>query len=347
MIPIIIGFYSREEQGLWIEDLDAQLKVLVEEKARKHAASQAKSAEMREAKTLDLNEKHRGRTERLLDDVFEQHLHNEVVTKENTRAEQQRNELTALLQRLLNDKTIFQSFAAGPSNAKMDLRMRERESAANNKLDMPETLKLLKSCGLMPHPLISQKLVLDSFKYANKPDPKTVAQIIGRVADSDALQLDYDEFRVFVKTLAHRTGCVLAVEEEAAAVIKPEWRDALKGAWNNRDMFTKACVKPVDPNKKAKLDLGSKQGADDDNSMDFREFVSLIEKIGMCPEPFNKTLLAKVFKEVNMSGAADDLNDDAHEFSYEEYKTAMLILCSELGVPIYVNGRNIVQRVKL
>lgn len=41
----------------------------------------------------------------------------------------------------------------------------------------------------------------------------------------------------------------------------------------------------------------------------------------------------------------DDLNDDSHEFSYDEYKTAMLRLCSELGVPIMVNGRNIAARM--
>ena len=52
-----------------------------------------------------------------------------------------------------------------------------------------------------------------------------------------------------------------------------------------------------------------------------------------------------MFREVNESGAVDDLNDDAHEFSYDEYKTGMLMLCSELGVPIVVNGRDIAARV--
>jgi hypothetical protein len=59
-------------------------------------------------------------------------------------------------------------------------------------------------------------------------------------------------------------------------------------------LFIKACIKPVDPTKKAKLIVGGKDDNKDDNSMDFREFVTLIEKLGLCPDPFNKTILAKV-----------------------------------------------------
>lgn len=77
-------------------------------------------------------------------------------------------------------------------------------------------------------------------------------------------------------------------------VIKPEWIETLKKSWNDRELFIRACVKPVDPSKKAKLSLGNKDDNKDDNSMDFREFVALMENLGLFPEPFNKSLLAKV-----------------------------------------------------
>lgn len=71
--PVTIGFYSREEQGLWIEDMDNTFKEMAEAKLLKMQAEHERSAEAQAHKPLDLSEKHLGRTQAMLEELSTQH----------------------------------------------------------------------------------------------------------------------------------------------------------------------------------------------------------------------------------------------------------------------------------
>ena len=74
--------------------------------------------------------------------------------------------------------------------------------------------------------------------------------------------------------------------------------------------------------------------------MDYREFLGLCSQWKIFPSLLSKSALADIFKQANNSGE-DSGDTGGHEFTFEEYKVAMIGIASALKLPIMSNGRNL------
>eukprot|EP00293_Proteomonas_sulcata_P021076 CAMPEP_0184315890 /NCGR_PEP_ID=MMETSP1049-20130417/86476_1 /TAXON_ID=77928 /ORGANISM="Proteomonas sulcata, Strain CCMP704" /LENGTH=89 /DNA_ID=CAMNT_0026634619 /DNA_START=92 /DNA_END=361 /DNA_ORIENTATION=+ len=85
--------------------------------------------------------------------------------------------------------------------------------------------------------------------------------------------------------------------------------------------------------------------------MDLREFMWLLQGLGIYPHPISKTQTARIFKETNEGEdeaweGVSGKDQDVHEMSFEEFKKAMIIIAQEFHIPIVYNGRDIAAKAQ-
>lgn len=188
---------------------------------------------------------------------------------------------------------------------------------------------------------MSGKVVLAAWKIANGLGAAGANMgMAGRSGDNDRLLLDWDEYQECICVVAEKAGVPLSVvrrplvKEKEPPRVRKEVIEIMTKNWNNHQLFHQFSSSIHDGEQHIRTVPGQHVV-----TMDYREFLALMVHLKLHPDPFSKTVLGRIYKQAN---AADEGADQC-EFTFDEYKNAMMLLAREFEIPIFYNGRNIAQ----
>jgi hypothetical protein len=77
--------------------------------------------------------------------------------------------------------------------------------------------------------------------------------------------------------------------------------------------------------------------------MDYKEFLGLAQYLKVYPNLLARYQLSEIFKAANSEDHGED--EGGHELNFDEFKSAMIGMASELDLPIMCNGRNLASTI--
>lgn len=203
----------------------------------------------------------------------------------------------------------------------------QKGSKLAKSMDFKEFCELLKALDVIPKKM-SRLQVQELFRQANRA---------GAVADGDNAELDWVEFEFAMRKLAERIRTPLD-ELVGDGRVKPPPPPA-KSSNTSRAASTEPVIRSRaasrnGPEPNAELDVvfgwfAASEGQSKKRaaSMDSREFVGLLEHLGLMPDKVSKTFAMECFTK------GKKMSRDQSELDWNGFEWAMKRIAKQVGIP--------------
>ena len=371
---VVIGFFTKDEANIWMRDF----KNIIHRNTKRAALELEAQRMKKKGEIVKLTEPdYVGRTEKLLGQYVDSLLN--PVIENNSDFEAKQRFIQEKLNQLFNDKKAFvnaesynKAFAKASSLRRQSNIPPELNQAAGRrsifsdakhapakadenpednthlsvKLDMIMFLGLLRANDVYGNTGFTQQAVSQAWKTANAGGGNNFKEV-HQSKDKDSLKLDWFEYQTCIRLLAKKAGVSLDVdiEQHASAKVNSAAREAagalLSKHWSDIHLFIRhSAGSTLGPSKTSAHVIGDSHL----KTMDYKEFLGLAQYLKVYPNLLARYQLSEIFKEANSEDHGED--EGGHELNFDEFKSAMIGMASELDLPIMCNGRNLASTIK-